>query len=213
MSFINDAITHPVPILSSIEPHKLLSKEPLATAGSDDEKVAQRPLENGIRDGDPDVVLVDFEENDPKNPLHCVFSTMTIVPTAPQILQEFHSDSKIDQTLLVTIWELREGVGPFFIAPLSERFGRLPVFHIRNLLALCCLVASALSVNISMLIAFRFSTGCFLSILTLRPAIVGDLFQMEQTGRSIALVIGTQMIADFISPIAGAYIAQSLGWR
>ncbi|OKP14544.1 hypothetical protein PENSUB_13896 [Penicillium subrubescens] len=70
MSFINDAITHPVPILSSIEPHKLLSKEPLATAGSDDEKVAQRPLENGIRDGDPDVVLVDFEENDPKNPLH-----------------------------------------------------------------------------------------------------------------------------------------------
>jgi MFS family permease len=64
-----------------------------------------------------------------------------------------------------------------------------------------------------MLIAFRFSTGCFLSILTLRPAIVGDLFQMEQTGRSIALVIGTQMIADFISPIAGAYIAQSLGWR
>lgn len=82
-----------------------------------------------------------------------------------------------------------------------------------NLLALCCLVASALSVNISMLIAFRFLTGCCLSILTLGPAIVGDLFQMEQTGRSMALVVGTQMLADFISPIAGSYIAERLGWR
>lgn len=142
-----------------------------------------------------------------------VFSTMTIVPTAPQVLQEFHSHNKLDQTLLVTIWELGEGIGPFFIAPLSERFGRLPVFHIGNLLALCCLVATALSVNMHMLIAFRFLTGCCLSILTLGPAIVGDLFRMEQTGRSMALVMGAQMIADFISPIAGAYIADRLGWR
>lgn len=138
---------------------------------------------------------------------------MTIVPTAPQILREFHSHNKLDQTLLVTIWELGEGIGPFFIAPLSERFGRLPVFHVGNLLALCCLVATALSVNMHMLIAFRFLTGCCLSILTLGPAIVGDLFQMDQTGRSMALVMGTQMIADFISPIAGAYIADRLGWR
>ena len=138
---------------------------------------------------------------------------MTIVPTAPQVLEEFHSDNKLKQILLVTIWELGEGIGPFFIAPLSERFGRLPVFHVGNLLALCCLTASALSVNISMLIAFRFLTGCCLSILTLGPAIVGDLFQMEHTGRSMALVMGTQMLADFISPIAGSYIAQRLGWR
>lgn len=115
--------------------------------------------------------------------------------------------------MLVTIWELGEGIGPFCIAPLSERFGRLPVFHIGNLLALCCLIVSALSVNIPMLIAFRLLTGCFLSILTLGPAIVGDLFQMEQTGGSMALVMGTQMIADFISPIAGAYVSQGLGWR
>lgn len=64
-----------------------------------------------------------------------------------------------------------------------------------------------------MVIAFRFLTGCFLSILTLGPAIVGDLFQMEQTGMTMALATGTQMIADFISPLAGAYIAQDLGWR
>jgi MFS family permease len=142
-----------------------------------------------------------------------VFATMTITPTAPQILQNFHSHSTASRTLLVTIWELGEGIGPFFIAPLSERFGRLPVFHIGNLLALCCLIASALSVNIPMLIAFRFLTGCCLSILTLGPAIVGDLFDVKHTGLSMTFVVGLQMVADFISPVAGSYIAQDLGWR
>ncbi|RAL07669.1 MFS general substrate transporter [Aspergillus homomorphus CBS 101889] len=232
MSFIDEAVTHPVPLLSAIEPRTLSGKESIAAAGRENEKLAEQPLENVIEDSDPDFVIVDFEENDPQNPLNwspmhkwlivivvswmgfvSVFSTMTIVPTAPQVLQEFHSNNKIDQTLLVTIWELGEGIGPFFIAPLSERFGRLPVFHIGNLLALCCLIASALSVNIPMLIAFRFLTGCFLSILTLGPTIVGDLFRMEQTGRSMAVVMATQLMADFISPIAGAYIAQGLGWR
>jgi hypothetical protein len=70
MSFIKDAITHPVPILSSVEPHNLLGKEPMAAAGSDNEKFAQRPLANATRDSDPDVVLVDFKENDPRNPLN-----------------------------------------------------------------------------------------------------------------------------------------------
>ncbi|KAF1817892.1 MFS general substrate transporter [Dissoconium aciculare CBS 342.82] len=142
-----------------------------------------------------------------------VFSTMTIVPTTPQILAEFRSSSSFDKTLLVAIWELGEGIGPLFIVPLSEKFGRLAVFYIGNFLALRCLVGCALSVNIPMLVTFRFLTGCFLSILTLGPAIVGDFFDMDQTGLSMALVMGTQMIADFISPIAGSYIAEDLGWR
>jgi MFS family permease len=142
-----------------------------------------------------------------------VFLTMTIVLTTPQILAGFRSSSSFDKDLLVTIWELGEGIGPLFIASLSEKFGQLAVFRIGNFLALCCLGGYALSVNIPMLITFRFLTGCFLSILTLGPAIVGDLFDMDQTGLSMALVIGTQMIADFISPIAGSYIAEDLGWR
>ncbi|TEY42661.1 hypothetical protein BOTCAL_0387g00110 [Botryotinia calthae] len=233
-----------VPILASVEPQKSPNNGPDAASGSENEKFAEQPLEVPITDSNSDVVLVDYEENDPENPLNwsstqkwlivsavswigfvrilhlslltyriSVFSTMTITPTTPQILEEFHSHSSFDQTLLVTIWELGEGIGPFFIAPLSERFGRLPVFHFGNFLALCCLVATALSVDIPMVIAFRFLTGCCLSILTLGPAIVGDLFHMEYTGVTMALVMGTQMIADFISPVAGSYIAQDLGWR
>lgn len=45
-------------------------KELMAAAGSENEKFAKQPLENVIGDSDPDVVLVDYEEDDPKNPLN-----------------------------------------------------------------------------------------------------------------------------------------------
>lgn len=70
MPFIDEALTHPVHILSSVEPQKVSGKEPLAAAGSENEDFAEQPLENAIGDSDPDVVLVDFEENDPGNPLN-----------------------------------------------------------------------------------------------------------------------------------------------
>lgn len=70
MSFIDGAATHPVPILSSLELQQVPGKEALAADGSENKKTAEQPLENDIADGDPDIVLVDFEENDPENPLN-----------------------------------------------------------------------------------------------------------------------------------------------
>ena len=70
MSFIDEALTRPVPIPSSIEPQKLSDNEPMAAAGSENEKSAEQPLEIAIGDSNPDVVLVDYEENDPENPLN-----------------------------------------------------------------------------------------------------------------------------------------------
>lgn len=70
MSYIDESLNHPVPILSSIESQISLGKEPVAAVGSDNEKVAEQQSENGTGDSDSDVIIVDFEENDPENPLN-----------------------------------------------------------------------------------------------------------------------------------------------
>lgn len=70
MSSIDEALIHPVPALSSVEPQKLSGKEPIAAAGSEHEKFAEQPSEFPIEDSDPEVVLVDYEENDSENPLN-----------------------------------------------------------------------------------------------------------------------------------------------
>ena len=70
MSSIDEALIHPVPALFSVEPQKLSGKEPVAAAGRENEKFDEQPSGIPIEDGDPDVVLVDYEENDPENPLN-----------------------------------------------------------------------------------------------------------------------------------------------
>lgn len=70
MSLVDEALVHPVPILSSLEPPKSSGTELTAVTQSDNEKSAEQPLEILIQDGDSDVILVDYEENDPANPLN-----------------------------------------------------------------------------------------------------------------------------------------------
>lgn len=69
MSFIDGATTHPVPLLSSLE-QQLPDKEHVTAAECENERAGELPLGHAIGEGDSDVILVDFEENDPQNPLN-----------------------------------------------------------------------------------------------------------------------------------------------
>ena len=140
-------------------------------------------------------------------------ATITIIPAVPQALNEFHVTDDLYSTFLVSIWELGEGIGPFLVAPLSERYGRLPVYHTGNVLFLSCSIASALSMNISMLVAFRFLNGLVITSLTLGPTIIADLFKKEERGLAMALAITFQLVGPVAAPIIGSFTAQAKGWR
>lgn len=51
--------------------------------------------------------------------------------------------------------------GPILIAPLSELYGRLYIYHACNLGYLVFTIACALATNMNMLIVFRFFAGCW----------------------------------------------------
>ncbi|KAJ6008512.1 bicyclomycin resistance protein [Penicillium herquei] len=141
------------------------------------------------------------------------FGTIIIVPGIPLILSEFNVSGSLYQPLIVSIWELGEGVGSFVVGPLSERYGRKIVYHVGNALFILCSVASALSVNVSMLVAFRFINGMAVTVLTLSPNIIGDLFVREERGRAMAVAISVPLIGSCVAPIVGGYVASALGWR
>ncbi|KAB8217697.1 major facilitator superfamily domain-containing protein [Aspergillus novoparasiticus] len=114
------------------------------------------------------------------------FGTIIIVPAVPVILSHFHVSGYLYQPLIVSIWELGEGVGSFLVGPLSEQYGRNIVYHGGNILFILCSVAAALSQNISMLVAFRFVNGMEVTSLTLAPSIIGDLFVQDERGTAMA---------------------------
>lgn len=134
-------------------------------------------------------------------------------PAAPQILDEFHPKDKIYEILLVSIWEMGEGVGILVLAPLSELFGRLPVWHTANVLFCNITLGGALSTNIHMLIAFLFLGGLTVASLALEPGIISDLFPQEERGTPMALTAIAPLFGPVVAPVIGSYLSQEKGWR
>ena len=115
--------------------------------------------------------------------------------------------------ILVSIWELGEVFGPLIIAPLSELYGRLPIYHVANILFVLSSAAAAKSQSINILIACRFLLGLTVASTTLNSCIVGDMFKEESRGRALAMMGMTPAIAPVLGPAVGGYISEYLGWR
>lgn len=135
------------------------------------------------------------------------------MPAIPSILAEFGSTNQSYLVILVSIWELGEGLGPFIVAPLSEIYGRLPVYHVANVLFLLCSVAGALSNSLGMLLAFRFLNGFTVASITLGPAMVGDMFKVEERGTAMAALYMGPLLGPLCAPIVGGFLAHAEGWR
>lgn len=139
-------------------------------------------------------------------------ATVLCIPAVPQILSEFHSTSSLYGTLLVSVWELGEAVGPLLTAPLSEVFGRAPVYNATNLIFVVFSIACAVSANPSMLIAFRFFNGIGDASLALNASIIGDMFVQEQRGLPMAIMSFPPLIGPVAGPVLGGFLTQAAGW-
>ncbi|ETS81016.1 hypothetical protein PFICI_06018 [Pestalotiopsis fici W106-1] len=150
------------------------------------------------------VSLLDFAVN---------LGVIISAPLGPQILAEFKEEGTSYLTLIITIWELGEILGPLIVAPLSELYGRFYIYHAGTILFILFSAACALSTNIHMLVAFRFLNGMAVVSTALNPSTVGDLFPVEQRGKAMAIVGLAPMLGPVVGPILGGYVGQALGWR
>lgn len=75
------------------------------------------------------------------------------------------------------------------------------------------LVTSALSIDLSMLVAFCFPIGFVLIALTLSPSIAGDLFVEEERSLVMALATVRPVLGPVGAPIVGVLVAEAKGWR
>lgn len=109
-------------------------------------------------------------------------------PGVPSVMQDFKSSSITLASFVVSVYLLGYAFGPLLMAPLSEYYGRLYVYHGSNVVFIVFTVACAVSTNLDMLIVFRFFAGCFGSTpLVLGSGTVGDMFRQEERGKVMAL--------------------------
>ncbi|CAG7991440.1 unnamed protein product [Penicillium nalgiovense] len=178
---------------------------------------------------------VDFDRNgDPENPLEwpgfykwgvvallsflgftVTFTCISLAPIAGHIVDDLNGSKGVKSAtvMLVTIWELGEAVGPLFIAPLSEIFGRYRLYLTMNTMFIVTILLAALSPSTELLIVSRALTGISVACNVLSPAIIGDMFVPEQRGTALTVIMFTPLIGGTLGPITSGAILQALGWR
>ncbi|KAF2429754.1 MFS general substrate transporter [Tothia fuscella] len=135
-------------------------------------------------------------------------------PGVQLVMDEFRSTNSLLQGFIVSVYVLGFAFGPLVIAPLSEMYGRLPLYHSCNILFFVFNIACAVSGNISQLIVFRFLAGSTGSApLALGGGTIADLFPRDQRATAMAIWVLGPTLGPVIGPIAGGFISESLGWR
>jgi multidrug resistance protein len=107
------------------------------------------------------------------------------------------------------------GAGAPFAGPLSETFGRNPIY-LGTLFIFCCwILGSALSPNFGAQLAFRFLAGFFGSTaFTTAGGTLGDVFDHQQRGKIFPWFGAVALFGPMISPVVGGYVGESgLDWR
>jgi MFS family permease len=109
-------------------------------------------------------------------------------PGIDGLVVDFNISSQTVSTLAITLYVLGIAIGPMFISPLSEVYGRLPVYHIANLAFVAFVVGNALSKNIGQFMVFRFISGCAGGTpMALGGGTIADVTLVEKRGISMAL--------------------------
>jgi len=129
-----------------------------------------------------------------------------VAPGILATIDDLNEPSEIVGSLMVTIYLIGFAIGPLFLGPLSELYGRYPVVVLAtwffNIWALGC----ALAPNMPSLIVMRLLAGIGGSaVMTIAPAIVADIYPIERRAFSTSIVI----LAQSIGPASRCYLVQT----
>ncbi|KAE9964378.1 hypothetical protein EG328_010498 [Venturia inaequalis] len=172
-------------------------------------------------------------QQDPENPLYwpakkrrinmTVISLITFLSPlgssifAPGIaltMADLHESSQSVGSLMITIYLLGWALGPLFLAPLSEMYGRYIVVTLSSWFFVAFLIGCGFAQNMTGLIIMRFLAGIGGSAaMAIAPAIVADLYPIERRSFAMGIVLLIQTLSPAVGPICGGFIAQRLGWR
>ncbi|KAM0819225.1 putative Major facilitator superfamily (MFS) profile domain-containing protein [Seiridium cardinale] len=142
------------------------------------------------------------------------FASSILSPGISKLDEEFGNDVTIIGSMTVSIYLLGYVVGPLFLAPLSEIYGRKPVLGAANVFFCVWQIGCALAPNIATLIVFRFFSGLGgAGCLTLGGGVIGDMFQPDRRGFAMGIWTLGPLFGPTVGPLVGGFVADSIGWR
>lgn len=135
-------------------------------------------------------------------------------PSVPTLMKEFDIHSPLLSAFVVSVFVLGYVIGPLVFSPLSELYGRLPIYHYSNVLFFVFTIACAESKSLNMLIGFRFLAGCAGSAaLAIGGGTIADVIPIHHRGKAMVLFSVGPILGPVVGPVGGGFAVQVLGWR
>ena len=114
----------------------------------------------------------------------------------------------------LTVFLVFSGVGPLLTAPLSNVYGRRPVYLLGCLLAgITNVIAGHCNTWSGILITRVFNGMASGSTVAIGAATICDLYFMHERGLYMGIYTFFLTNGPHVAPLIGGYIAQNLTWR
>ncbi|ETS82813.1 hypothetical protein PFICI_04689 [Pestalotiopsis fici W106-1] len=144
----------------------------------------------------------------------CVTCASSIyTSTYHQITAEFEI-STIVATLGLSTFVLGLSLGPLLLSPLSEFYGRRPIYIASWAIFLIWLIPSAVAKNAETTIIARFFDGFAGSaFLSVSGGTVSDLFRPDAIQAPMIIISMSPFIGPSLGPLLGGFINYNVNWR
>ncbi|PPQ62974.1 hypothetical protein CVT24_006080 [Panaeolus cyanescens] len=145
--------------------------------------------------------------------LNATFASSSPSGIFPRLREEFHMSEKVG-ILTLSLFVCGYCVGPLLWGPLSEQYGRRPMFVYPFFVYGCFMVAGALAQNTASVLIFRFLGGTFAAApLTNSGALISDIFDASMRGKALAVFTVAPFAGPALGPTAAGFIADNISWR
>ncbi|KIJ13801.1 hypothetical protein PAXINDRAFT_13348 [Paxillus involutus ATCC 200175] len=143
--------------------------------------------------------------------LSATFSSSAPSALIPALQQQFGFSREVG-TLTVTLFVCGYCVGPILWGPLSEQYGRRPIFVYTFFVSM---IGCALSQNTASILVFRFLGGTFAAApLSNSGALISDIWDARERGAALAIFTITPFSGPAIGPVVRGYLYQAgVSWR
>ncbi|KAL9051390.1 MAG: hypothetical protein Q9162_006044 [Coniocarpon cinnabarinum] len=218
------------------EEHEELSEDETGNEQRDIEKamppLSKKQSSKSSKKKDPNIVTWDGPD-DPQNPknwsirrrwaatltMSCFtfispVSSSMVAPSLPVMGQDFNTSNEVVLQLMLSIFVLAYAIGPLFLAPLSEMYGRVPILQLANAFYFVFNLACGFSQTTAQMLVFRFLSGLGGSApLGIGGGLLGDCWPASERGRAMSVYSLAPLLGPAVGPIAGGFITENTTWR
>lgn len=200
----------------------------------DEEEAQSHGQDKHIADADdPEKQFeVKFDEDDVMNPKNkstprkwlvvviiafsslCVTCASALYTSTYQQLEPEFGVSREVATVGLTTFVCGLGLGPMFLSPLSEFYGRRIIYLCAFGMYFVWLIPCAVAQNIQTMLIVRFFDGLAGSaFLSVAGGTVGDMFTKDKLSAPMVVYTASPFVGPQVGPVVGGFINQFADWR